>query len=67
MNLQQEQRDLAFIVTTVDAEAMTVLAGSQLEADMSAGYHKSQSQAEADDGGVIIQETEAYKVSPPEL
>jgi len=38
-----------------------------METDMSAGNHKSQSQAEADDGGVIIQETEAYKVSPPEL
>ncbi|CAL5226175.1 g9003 [Coccomyxa viridis] len=36
--------------------------GSQMEADQDTSNQKSQSQATLEDGGVIIQETEAYKV-----
>ena len=42
--------------------AMPDDAGSQMEQDLAADKHKSQSQGSLDDGGVIIQETEAYKV-----
>ena len=37
-------------------------AGSQMEPDQDTSIQKSQSQATLEDGGVIIQETEAYKV-----
>lgn len=42
-------------------------AGSQMDADLDTSTHKSQSQGALDDGGVIIQETEAYKVVQPHV